>query len=139
MIQDSLQLAPNGITIFVGAETSSVERVDVWMIIAIVELLIILILLLSRRVPKATMAHQQIKEQVLKEQIDFGNIVKSGFGAVELYDKLKIVVHPDRFPNDEAKQKIATELMQLTVKNKHNLKFLEEVRVRARNELNLNI
>lgn len=139
MKQDSLQLIKEGDMALVNGAGTPAEDVNIWLIVAIIEFLIIVFLLLGRRLSKPTTAPQKIKEQILKEQIDFGNIVKSGFGAVELYDKLKIAVHPDRFPCDDSKQAIATELMQLTVQNKHNLKTLEEIKVRAQKELNINI
>lgn len=109
-----------------------------WLVIAIIELVLIILLLITRI--KLTPTKEQIvKEEILKEKIDFGNIVRSSFGATELYDKLKKHIHPDRFPNDPQRIAIATELMQLAGKNKTNLKVLEEIKQRAISELNINL
>lgn len=55
-----------------------------WMIIAIIELVIIIFLLLTRR--NKDNERQRIKEQVMREgEIDWGNTIRSSFGAETLY------------------------------------------------------
>lgn len=79
-----------------------------------------------------------MKERSLKEEIDFGNIIKSSFHTQPLYDELKVKCHPDRFPNDETKNKTADALFQEITKNKTNYKKLVELKERAKLELNIN-
>lgn len=134
---DSVLLIPNqGIVSTTSTEVNN--STNWWMVIAIIELVLIILLLITRI--KLTPTKEQIvKEEILKEKIDFGNIVRSSFGATELYDKLKKHIHPDRFPNDPQRIAISTELMQLAGKNKTNLKVLEEIKQRAISELNINL
>ncbi len=56
--------------------------------------------------------------------------------AKKLYRIIR-VVHPDSFPNDEDKKKIATQLSTEITANKLNYDKLLELRKRAENELNL--
>ena len=70
----------------------------------------------------------KIREKILGEQIDFGNVVSSSLLAKGLYDELKKVCHPDRFHNEQDIAK-ATELFQLINQNKgdfHKLLLLKE-------------
>jgi len=48
----------------------------------------------------------------LKQDIDFDNIINSSFNSLELYDKLKVKCHPDRFPKDKEINIIAENLFQ---------------------------
>ena len=59
----------------------------------------------------------KIRDKILSEEIDFGNIVSSSLLAKGLYDELKKVWHPDKFQKEEDINK-ATELFQLLVQNK---------------------
>lgn len=115
-----------------------------WMWAAVVELVVILLLLLivikQKKANKAVLSakRQKIKE-TLAEEVDFGNVINSSFHASALYDQLIKTYHPDRFPNNEGKRKIAEELSAEIGKNKHNLKKLNELKQRAVQELNTNL
>jgi len=111
---------------------------NIWMWVAIVEFLLIIILFYQWRIrsKKLNLKHS-MKEKSLKEDIDFSNIIKSSFHTQPLYDDLKVECHPDRFPNDEMKNKLANEIFQEIAKNKTNYKKLVELKERAKQELGI--
>ena len=76
----------------------------------------------------------KIRDKILSEEIDFGNIVSSSLLAKGLYDELKKVCHPDKFQKEEDINK-ATELFQLLVQNKGNYNNLQSLKERIYNEL----
>lgn len=79
----------------------------------------------------------KIRDKVLSEEIDFGNIVSSSLLAKGIYDELKKVCHPDKFQKEEDISK-ATELFQLLVQNKGNYNNLQSLKERIYNELPIN-
>ena len=109
-----------------------------WMIIAIVELVIILILIISRRSEIST--KDEIKQKIMAEgEIDFGNIVNSAFASDDLYKKLIRSCHPDRFPGDEAKIAIANDLSSRITKSQRDQKALKSLKEEAEQKLNIHI
>lgn len=76
----------------------------------------------------------KIRDKILSEEIDFGNIVSSSLLAKGLYDELKRVCHPDKFQKEEDINK-ATELFQLLVQNKGNYNKLLSLKEQIYNEL----
>ena len=66
-----------------------------------------------------TSEKDKIRENILNEDIDFGNIVSSSLLAKGLYDELKKICHPDRFHSEKDIYK-ANELFQLVSQNKGN-------------------
>lgn len=120
--------------------TSGCFIYDFWFWLSIAEALLIVILLVSRlkRKPKSQM--DQIKSQVMSEgEIDFSNTMMSAFHSKDLYDKLKVKCHPDRFPQDDELNAIANSLFQQIVENKKNYKKLLELKDLAEKQLNINI
>ena len=118
--------------------TQSTNEINIWMIVAIVELVIIVALLLSRKPTDSKMS--DIKKKVLAEgDIDFSNLVNSSFNAEGIYKELLINCHPDKFAPDANKMAIANELSARVTKNKHDIKRLEELKEEARIKLNINI
>lgn len=117
---------------------TSIFSANAWTYIAIIELAIIigLLFLLTR---KGHNKYKEEKERALSENVDFGNIINSAFHANNLYNSLKVKCHPDRFPNDEEKIAKALEISQLIGKYKNNIKMLEELKLRAQNELNIKL
>ncbi len=113
---------------------------DVWMIIAIVELIIIVLLLFLRNKRKIEYdAAQRLKSDIIKEEIDFENTFMSAFHSKELYDKLKKRCHPDRFAPDEEKMKVADDIFQRIRKYETNYKKLVELQEEAKEKLGINI
>ena len=134
MKQDTLQAIVDSLE----QSAQSTTSINVWMIVAIVELVIIVVLLTLRK-PKDNRL-SDIKKQVLAEgEIDFANLVNSSFNAEGLYKELLVKCHPDRFAPDEGKMAIANELSAKVTKNKHDIKQLEELKEEARIKLNINI
>ena len=76
----------------------------------------------------------KIRDKILSEEIDFGNIVSSSLLAKGIYDELKKVCHPDKFQKEEDINK-ATELFQLLVQNKGDYNKLQSLKERIYNEL----
>ena len=71
-----------------------------------------------------------LRDKVLKERVDFDNVVASSLLAKEVYDELKKVCHPDRFQCEQDIKK-ANELFQLISESKGDysglLKLKEQV------------
>ena len=76
----------------------------------------------------------KFREKILNEKIDFNNVVSSSLLAKQIYDELKVLVHPDRFHDPETIAK-ATELFQLIHQNKGDYDQLLNLRERAYVEL----
>lgn len=79
----------------------------------------------------------KIREQILVEEIDFGNVVSSSLLAKKLYDELKKVCHPDRFLNEQDVIK-ANEIFQLVTQNKGDYNKLLSLKERIYSELPIN-
>jgi len=125
-LQDTMQMLHNAGTI----------GYDVWFWIAVVEFVIIIILLFSKKDSKKS----EIRKKVLNEgKIDFGNIIKSSFHAEQLYNELMRKCHPDLFAPDDKKMRIANEITMRISKNKNDLKELEKLREEAINKLNIKL
>lgn len=75
-----------------------------------------------------------IRDKVLSEEIDFGNIVSSSLLAKGLYDELKRVCHPDKFQKEEDINK-ATKLFQQLVQYKGDYNKLLSLKERIYNDL----
>ena len=79
----------------------------------------------------------RIREQILEEKIDFGNVVSSSLLAKSLYDELKKICHPDRFLNEQDIIK-ANEIFQLVTQNKGDYNKLLSLKERIYRELPIN-
>ena len=134
LIQDSLKVASEVIT----KSTETPNQINWWMWLAIAEFGIISILILREKFKPKDTVRQRFKEESLSQDIDFGNIINSSFNSLALYDELKVKCHPDRFPTDVTKNRIAEDLFQEITKNKTNLKRLEELKIEAQQNLNIN-
>ena len=77
---------------------------------------------------------KELRNNILNEKIDLGNIMKSAFHAKPLYDELKVKYHPDRFCNEEMKEK-ADKLFQQITGNKENYEILLRLKEQAEQEL----
>lgn len=131
-MNDSLQLAADSLM-----QTSRQSNSLNWcMIIAIVELVIIFVLLLTKR--KTDDKRRTVKRQVMKEgEINFDNVIASSFGAKALYDELIRKCHPDRFAPDEGKVAIANDITERLGKYKHDIQKLNELKEEAIARLNI--
>lgn len=122
----------------IAAGQTTQNGTNVWMIIAIIELVIIIVLLLSNI--KRNNNRTELKRKVMAEgDIDLGNTMNSMFNAEPLYKELIKKCHPDRFAPNEDKMAIANELSTRITKNKQDRKRLEALRQEAISKLNINI
>lgn len=126
-------------TIVKETGTSPAQSPDIWLLIALLELLIIIALLVRIfHTRRRKSEKEEMKAKILKEgDIDFGNIINSSFKAKDLYDELKKKCHPDLFSTNEELNAKATEIFALLVKNKHDYAALCQLKKRAEQELNI--
>ena len=73
-----------------------------------------------------------------KEKVSMDDVVDDIFFSKELYDKLKVRYHPDRYVDPDL-NKIATEIYQEITKNKTNYKKLKEIQEEAKSKLENNV
>ena len=83
------------------------DSMPIWLWISIGELIIIIYLLFFKKKKKTLSVKEQFKKEFKDDEIDFDNIINSSFHVKPLYNDLKVKCHPDRFPMDEAMNKIA--------------------------------
>lgn len=111
--------------------------VNIWMIIAIVEACLIIILLLTK---KNDGNLRSIKKEVLSEgDVDFADILNSSFNANSLYKDLLAACHPDKYATDEEKLSIANDISARLSLNKHSVKALQELKKEAIEKLGINM
>ena len=134
LIQDSIKVAGQAI----AKTTENGAQTNWWMWLAIAEFGIIAFLILKEQLKPKDTAKQRFKNESLKQDIDFGNIINSSFNSIQLYDELKVKCHPDRFPTDKEKNSIAENIFQEISKNKNNVKRLLELKEEAIQKLNIN-
>lgn len=132
-MNDTLQMAADSLV----QASQQGNSLNWWMIIAVIELVIIVALLISKG--KTDEKKRSIKRQVREEgDINFGNVIASSFGAETLYKELIRKCHPDRFAPDEEKVALANDISERLGKYKHDLKRLNELKEEAINKLNIN-
>lgn len=134
IIQDSIQVAEK--TIIKATEAN--ETTNWWMWLAIAEFGIITFLIIKEKLNNRNAARQRFKNESLKQDVDFDNIINSSFNSIKLYDELKVKCHPDRFPTDKKMNLIAENIFQDISKNKNNVKRLLELKEEAIQKLNIN-
>lgn len=133
LVQDSLKVASQTLA---NSPIQS-HNINWWMWLAIAELGVIAFLIFKNSTRKET-ARQKFKNESLKQEIDFSNIINSSFNSIQLYDELKVKCHPDRFPTDKEKNAIAEALFQEITKSKTNINRLNELKNEAVQKLNIN-
>ena len=134
LIQDSLKVAVQAVT----NSTEASEPTNWWMWLAIAELGLIAFLIFRGKLKPKRSAKHHFKNESLKQDVDFNNIINSSFHSIQLYDKLKVKCHPDLFSTDKEKNIIAENIFQEIGRNKNNLKRLIELKEEAIQKLNIN-
>lgn len=119
-------------------ETVEAAGINWWMLIAAVEFILIIALMFLRK-DKNSDRNMIYKEEALKGTVDFKNIVDSSFNATKLYGEMIRKCHPDRFIGDERKVEVANRLSAEISDNKNNIKRLAELRIEAREKLEIDI
>ena len=97
-------------------------------------IILLILTFLKRKGKRSRVA--KIKENVMKESIDMSNVINSSFNASRLYDELKKACHPDRFIDENIKEK-ANILFQQVTQHKRDYKKLLELQERINEELNM--
>nr|MBC7613260.1 molecular chaperone DnaJ [Pseudopedobacter sp.] len=134
LLQDSIKVAGQ----VIKKTTDTGTQINWWMWLAVAELGVIVFLILKKKLKPKDNARQRFKNESLKEEIDFNNIINSSFNSLQLYDELKVKCHPDRFPTDVEKNSIAETIFQEISRNKNNVKRLLELKEEAIQKLNIN-
>lgn len=114
-------------------------NINPWKLTSIIELGVIVILI-KKILNKKKTEEFYVDKQVLdskREELDMDNVIESMFNAPILYDKLKKKIHPDRFPNDLEKNKIASDLATQLNQFKNDQKKLNEIKSIAIEKLGL--
>lgn len=112
-----------------------------WLWLSILELLIIVLLVYKLKKKSSDLVFKDIPKDKIKDAksttIDMNNLMNSINNASELYKELSKNYHPDRFVNSD-KQTLAEEIFQEISKNKRNFNALQNLKIRAKNELEIN-
>ncbi len=121
--------------------SSFIKSDNIWIWIGLLAFVIIVLIVLFSKNTKLykQLAKDKFKQEIQSGDIDFGNIVNSSFNAKPLYDELIRKCHPDRFVQNEDKNKIALSLSQEITKNKNDIKRLIELKEQAIKQLNINL
>lgn len=136
IIKDTIQVAKETISKSIVSESN--EQINWWLWFAIIEFLVIIFLIFSQRIKPKDSIKQKFKKESLVQEIDFNNIINSSFNSKQLYNELKVKCHPDLFPTDKEKNKIAENIFQEITKNQNNAKRLVELKEEAKQKLNIN-
>lgn len=135
LIQDGIKLAAQA----VAKSTETNEPTNWWMWLAIAEFGLIAFLILKGKLKLKETAKQHFKNESLKQDIDFNNVIISSFHSTQLFDELKRKCHPDLFSTEKEKNIIAENIFQEITKSRNNVKRLLELKEEAIQKLNINI
>lgn len=113
------------------------KPIDIWLWVAILELVIIVVLLFVLLYKKSAL-HSR-KSKILAEDPDFANVFDSAFNAAPLYKELSRKCHPDRFAPDPEKMRIADNLFRRITENKNNIKELHKLKEEISQKLEMRI
>jgi hypothetical protein len=140
-MKNILLLVKNDSIVKVSTLQSSTYFNNIWLWMSIFEFLIIIFLFYKLKNKKSGLEFNDLPKDKLKTakstSIDMDNLMNSINGAGELYKELSKKCHPDRYVNSD-KQSLAEEIFQEISKNKRNFKALQDIKVRAINELKIN-
>ena len=140
---DTLKVISDSLNVV--AQQAGLSESNSWIWIAIVStsviLLLVVILLVHRRTKTKPVDNLDMLKQQAKEQgnVNFSNVINSAFNSKQLYDKLKVKCHPDRFPLDDEKNAIANDIFQRIKQNEHNVDELNKLKEEAIIKLGISI
>ena len=139
---DTLKIVSDSLSNVSQQAGNSDSHTWIWIIVvSVIAILLIVIILVHRRwktkpVDKLDILKQQAKAD---GKVDFDNVIASGFHAKKLYDTLKVECHPDKFPLDDEKNAIATDIFQRIKQNEHNVGELNKLKEEAISKLGIEI
>ena len=115
--------------------------VNKWFIVSFVELLVILILIIIILKKKKGNSEDIIISEDIKQykdaDVDLGNMFDSMFNASKLHSILKKKIHPDRFPNDPEKIRIANDLTAKLNEAQNNIAKMKDIQDLAKEKLGI--
>lgn len=114
------------------AESAASFDFNYWILVALAELAIIIIL--SGRL-RAVSRRTSQKKAILSKEIDLDNVIDSSFKSKELYEQLVRQYHPDRYVGDDAKMAMAQEIAAQIGQNRYDSKKLRELAEVAKRKL----
>jgi hypothetical protein len=106
-----------------------------WFWISFVELIIVILLIISRRNRSSDLNEDKIKS-MKNAKVDMAGLMNSINSSKELYKELSKKCHPDRFVNTD-KQEIADLIFQEITQSKRDFGALEKLKIRAEKELGI--
>ena len=142
---DSLQNISNVIQSNASSNINELETLagggfNWWMLIAIMESVLILILLAKLRKPKVDKIPRSEKFDALKkaksQDIDMGDLMNNINSSRSLYKELSRKCHPDRFQDESSREK-AEQLFKEITENKRNHAKLTELKKQSINTLKI--
>ena len=140
---DSLKVISDSLNVVAQQAGTPESNRWIWLIIVsvFVILLLIIIVLVHRRTKTKPVDNLDMLKQQAKEQgnVDFSNVINSAFNSKQIYDKLKVKCHPDRFPLDDEKNAIANDIFQRIKQNEHNVDELNKLKEEAIIKLGISI
>jgi hypothetical protein len=115
--------------------------VNKWFIVSFVELLVIFILIIIILKKKKGNSEDITISDDIKQykdaDVDLGNMFDSMFNASKLHSILKKKIHPDRFPNDPEKIRIANDLTAKLNEAQNNIAKMKEIQDLAKEKLGI--
>lgn len=136
MNTDTLQSIADSVAVLSSAQSHSANW---WMWAALIEALLIVVLLVARGRTKPDSKAEAKRKVMAEGDVDFKNVINSTFHAQELYKKLIVKCHPDRFEPDASLVAEASRISTLVTENKNNLKQLQILKAEAEEKLKINI
>lgn len=137
-----LQILTDSTKVITTSKSNSGTSENYWMWIALFELGIISFLtykLLKKRRTTFDNVGFDILNKAKDSNVDMDNLMNSINKSRTLYKQLSSKCHPDRFPSDEQKRKIADTIFQEITKNQRNYNKLLELKEKAEEQLNITI
>ena len=136
---DSLKVISDSLNVVAQQAGTSESNRWIWLVIVsvFVILLLIIIVLVHRRTKTKPVDNLDMLKQQAKEQgnVDFSNVINSAFNSKQLYDKLKVKCHPDKFPLDDEKNAISNDIFQRIKQSEHNVDELKKLKEEAEEKL----
>lgn len=109
---------------------------SIWFWLSFIEAFIIIKLLFFNKGKTNNIFTQIINTTPKADEESMKNMVNSIFLAKQLYAKLKIKYHPDKFFNEEQKE-VANEIFQNLTRNKNNYSALKDIENEAKSKLDV--
>lgn len=111
---------------------------QVLMYLGIVSIMILLYIRYKKKSEIYSVTSDQLKTDTKNSEAIWESVFKKVGqqpDAHQLYNKLIRLSHPDKFPNDDKKNRIANEITSLLGENELDLEKLQELRLRINQEL----